>query len=282
VATSAASFLPHRLRVARPCIDTKAMAENFKVTPIQPEEGVPMSENAKRKVERTALLYKQKSEAILQLRKKRRAIRQELRTRTLMFNEEYETKAQELVQHKRHAKDTGGFYKEEDPKIIFVIRIKGINKLAPKPKKILQLFRLRQLHNGVFLKLNKATNEMLKCIQPFVTYGYPSLSVIRQLIYKRGYVKVGKPGARQRVRIQHNEIISDNLGQFGVHGVEDIVHEIFTCGPNFKAVNNFLWPFKLNSPRKGFVAKRHGFSEPRKGDWGGRDALVNELIKRML
>jgi len=258
------------------------MADNYRVTPIVPVEGVPMSENAKRKVERNTLLLKQKGEAISQLTKQRRALRQELKKRTLKYNEEYEANLKEVVQQKRHAKDTGGFYKEEDPKVIFIIRIKGINKLAPKPKKIMQLFRLRQLHNGVFLKLNKATNEMLKCIQPFVTYGYPSLSVIRQLVYKRGYAKIGKPGARQRVRIQNNELISSNLGQYGVHGVEDIVHEIFTCGPNFKQVNNFLWPFKLNSPRKGFVAKRHGFSEPRKGDWGARDALVNELIKRML
>jgi len=258
------------------------MADKYQVTPVQPEEGVPVPENARRKVERTAALYKQKSEAIVQLRKQRRAIRHELKMRTLKHNEDYQKQREELVKCKRHAKDTGGFYKEDDPKVIFIIRIKGINKLAPKPKKILQLFRLRQLHNGVFLKLNKATNEMLKCIQPFVTFGYPSLSTIRQLVYKRGYAKIGKPGARQRVRIQHNELISENLGQLGVHGVEDIVHEIYTCGPNFKQVNNFLWPFKRSSPRKGFVAKRHGFSEPRKGDWGGREAIVNELIKRMV
>ena len=29
----------------------------------------------------------------------------------------------------------------------------GVNKIAPKPKKIMQLLRLRQLHNGVFIKV---------------------------------------------------------------------------------------------------------------------------------
>lgn len=27
------------------------------------------------------------------------------------------------------------------------------------------------------------------------------------------------------------------------------MHEIFTVGPNFKAVTNFLWPFKLSAPK---------------------------------
>jgi len=49
---------------------------------------------------------------------------------------------------------------------------KSINKLAPKPKKILQLLRLRQLYSGVFVKVNKATLNMLQMIQPFVTYGF--------------------------------------------------------------------------------------------------------------
>lgn len=82
---------------------------------------------------------------------------------------------------------SGGFYRAPEAKVVFCIRIKGINKLAPKPKMILQLFRLRQLHNGVFIRVNKATMEMLQAVQPFVTYGYPSLSTVRKLIYKRGY-----------------------------------------------------------------------------------------------
>jgi len=258
------------------------MAERHLIRPIEVALGAPVPESTKKKMERDAVLLKQKKEATATLIKLRRNLRHELKMRTYKYNVAYRKAEEGLVKNKRVAKETGGFYREADPRVCFIVRIKGINKLAPKPKKILQLFRLRQLHNGVFLKVNKATTEMLKSIQPFVTYGYPSLSTIRQLIYKRGYAKIGRPGARQRVRIQTNDIISENLGKYGIHGVEDIVNEIFTCGPHFKEVNNFLWPFKLSSPRKGFVAKRHGFTEPRGGDWGNREALVNELIKRML
>jgi large subunit ribosomal protein L7e len=62
--------------------------------------------------------------------------------------------------------------------------------------------------------------------------------------------------------------------------MEDIVHEIFTCGPYFKFVNKFLWPFKLNPPRGGFVKKRVHFTEG--GDAGNRELYINKLIRRML
>lgn len=38
--------------------------------------------------------------------------------------------------------------------------------------------------------------------------------------------------------------------------MEDLLHELVTCGPNFKKANKFLWPFKLSSPRGGMKLKR--------------------------
>merc|ERR1712166_211309 len=136
-------------------------------------------------------------------------------------------------------------------KVVFVVRIAGIIKMAPKPRKVLQLLRLRQLHNGVFLKMNKPIMNMLKLVQPYVTLGYPSLKSIREVVYN------------------------------GCFGHEDIIHELYSAGPNFKRVSNFLWPFKLSAPRKGFTCKRHGYNEIRGGDWGNRAEEINELIARM-
>ncbi len=150
--------------------------------------------------------------------------------------------------------------------------------MAPKPRKILQLFRLKQLHNGVFLKVNGPVSQMLRLVAPYVAFGHPSLSAVRKLVYKRGYLKVDG----SRIPLTDNEMISNKLGHLGIHGAEDIIHEIFTVGPNFKEVNRFLWPFKLNSPRGGFVAKRNGFHEARGGDWGNREQLIDELITKMI
>ena len=54
------------------------------------------------------------------------------------------------------------------------MRIRGINQVAPKVKKVLQLFRLRQINNGVFIKLNKATIAMLRiCGEWAAQYLFP-------------------------------------------------------------------------------------------------------------
>merc|ERR1712126_386431 len=89
-------------------------------------------------------------------------------------------------------------------------RIRGINQVAPKFKKVLQLFRLRQINNGVFIKLNKATLNMLRICEPYITWGTPNLKSVRELVYKRGYVKVNG----NRTAITSNDIIENGLGKF--------------------------------------------------------------------
>ena len=48
----------------------------------------------------------------------------------------------------------------------------SINNIAPKPRKILQLLRLLQINNGVFIKVTKATSQMLQLVQPYIAYGF--------------------------------------------------------------------------------------------------------------
>merc|ERR1740123_1752049 len=96
---------------------------------------------------------------------------------------EYAAADKKLIDDKRAAKKDGSFFVEAQPKIAFVIRTRGINKLSPKQKKIMQLLRLRQLHNGVFVRLNRATWNMIRKVEPLITYGYPTRSTVQKLIY---------------------------------------------------------------------------------------------------
>ena len=73
---------------------------------------------------------------------------------------------------------------------LYTISTSSINKVAPKVKQVLRLLRLRQIGNASFVKLNKASLNMLRIAQPYITYGYPTLKTVRDLIYKRGFVKV--------------------------------------------------------------------------------------------
>jgi len=117
---------------------------------------------------------------------------------------------------------------------------------------------------------------MIRMVEPFVTYGYPTRSTVTKLIYKRGYGKVN----RGRIPLTDNSIIETELGKHGIACMEDLIHEIWTCGPNFRMANNFLWPFKLSSPLKGFEKKRHPYANG--GVFGNRENLINELIVRMM
>ena len=84
--------------------------------------------------------------------------------------------------------------------------------------------------------------------------------------------------------------------------MEDIVHEIFSVGENFKKATNFLWPFKLNNPKgKNFIRKTKGnhfqcclmsfdlggwrkkanhFADG--GDFGNREQYINQLLRKMV
>ncbi|KAH6625080.1 ribosomal protein L30, ferredoxin-like fold domain-containing protein [Chaetomium sp. MPI-SDFR-AT-0129] len=192
------------------------------------------------------------------------------------YVKEYRDAEREKVRLSRAAKQDGSFYIPAEAKLIFVIRIKGINKIPPKPRKILQLLRLLQINNGVFVRVTKATSEMIKVVEPWVAYGYPNLKSVKELVYKRGYGKVNG----QRIPLTDNAIIEENLGKYGIICVEDLIHEIITVGPNFKQASNFLWPFKLSNPNGGFRTRKFKhFIEG--GDLGNREEHINALIRQM-
>ena len=111
---------------------------------------------------------------------------------------EHLEKEREEIRLRRVAQAAGNYYIPEQPKVYFVVRIKGwvlfvnnlaassaqrthsssINNLAPKPKKILQLLRPLQINNDVFIKVTKATEQMLRLVEPYVTYGYATYRVL--------------------------------------------------------------------------------------------------------
>merc|ERR1711955_48983 len=200
-------------------------------------------------------------------RKKKRV---EIFKKAEKYAKEYRDKEREEIRLRREAKKEGNFYVPSEDKYAFVIRIRGVNQVAPKVKKALQLFRLRQINNGVFVKLNKATINMLRICEPHITWGTPSLKSVRELVYKRGFVK--KDGCR--TAITSNDIIEESLGRFGIICVEDLIHEIITVGPNFKYATNFLWP--LNTPTGGWRKKTNHFVEG--GDFGNREDFINPLL----
>ena len=191
---------------------------------------------------------------------------------------EYAAAEKAEVDNRRKAKAQGGFYVPAQPKVALVIRIRGIIGVSPKAKKVMQLFRLRQIHNATLVKLNEATIRMLRLIEPYVTYGIPTRATIEKLVYKRGFAKINK----QRVAISDNSVIQEGLSKYGINCTADLIHELVTCGPNFKQANNFLWTFKLSSPLGGFSKKTKLLHFLEGGEAGNRAEEINALVKKML
>uniref|UniRef100_A0A6V1NZ81 60S ribosomal protein L7 n=2 Tax=Heterosigma akashiwo TaxID=2829 RepID=A0A6V1NZ81_HETAK len=209
-------------------------------------------------------------------KKASRAKKGQIFRRAEKYVKEYKQMEKTAVRLRRQAKAKGNFYVPAEAKVAFVIRIRGIIGVSPKVRKILQLLRLRQIHNGVFVKLNAATIKMLRLVEPFIAYGYPNLKSVKDLVYKRGFGKVNG----QRIPLSCNSVVEGTLGDKGIICVEDLIHEIYTCGPNFRDANNFLWPFKLSSAKGGMAGKLNHHNEG--GQCGQRAEKINGLIKKML
>jgi len=208
-------------------------------------------------------------------KKKAKASRTVIFKRAESYVAEYRKQEADLIRLKREAKAANGFYVEDEPKLAFVIRLRGLNDMHPKTKKILQLLRLLQINNGVFMKVNKATLMMLRRVEPYIMWGYPNLKSVKELIYKRGFGKVEKA----RIPLTDNSVIEKVLGKHDIICIEDLIHEIYTVGPHFKEANSFLWPFQLSCPLGGLTKKRVHYIEG--GDAGNREDKINDMIKKM-
>merc|ERR1712244_197952 len=193
-----------------------------------------------------------KAEAKAVAKKNSLAKRREIITKARKYAAEYAAEAKALVNNTKAARDHGNYFVPDEPKLALVIRIRGINQLSPKPKKTLQLLRLRQIGNAVFVRLNAASLQMLRICDPFIAWGYPTQKTIKNMIYKRGAVKING----QRIKITNNDI-----------------------GENFKTVNNNLYPVKLSCPRGGWRKITNHFIEG--GDFGNREQYINDLVKKM-
>jgi len=214
---------------------------------------------------------------LIKTKKANREKRKVIFKRAEQYVKEYLQREQAEIRLKRQARSSGNLYVPAEAKLAFVIRLKGINNIPPKPRKILQLLRLIQINNGVFVRLTHATKQMLNLIVPYVTFGEPNLKTVKELVYKRGFGKINK----QRIPLIDNAVIEKHLGKFGIICIEDLIHEIYTVGPNFKAANNFLWPFKLSSPTGGFH-KRKFIHFIEGGDTGDRETKINTLVRQMI
>lgn len=130
---------------------------------------------------------------------------------------------------------------EEDPKLLVVMHHRAHKVASKECSLILTSLGLNRLHNTVLLKNNTESLALLKLIEPYVVYGYPTIQTVRDLIFKHGFLKING----KRTAINSNKLIEDHLGEHGCICIEDIVHDLFTVSDNFKHVRSLLLPFAV-------------------------------------
>ncbi|KVI06062.1 Ribosomal protein L30, ferredoxin-like fold domain-containing protein [Cynara cardunculus var. scolymus] len=214
--------------------------------------------------------------------------------------EQLEQRESDLIKMKHRGKRPIKASMFPQSKLLFVIRIQGSvtdddicflatvhvkfkSDMHPQTRKLLYSLRLRRIFSGVFVKANNRILEILQKVEPYVTYGYPNLKSMNELIYKKGLAKVNKqifPLTDNNIIEQVWRFIYDRaLSEHGIICIEDIVKEIANVGPHFKEVCNFLCPFSLNEPQKALQGKKRPFRDG--GDSGNREDQINELIGKM-
>jgi len=241
-----------------------------------------MTDDQKKAMARRGKELTAKNNAIKEKLANDEKIRKEYEKRVVQYETDRKNAADKINKEREAAAKSGMVFKEAEDDILLVIRVKGTNKMAPKPKKIMALLNLRKINSAVFLKVNKSVMNMLKHVNPWVTFGKPTTETIRALLLKRGHGRIGRRGHWDRVRITDNALISRELGNIGIHGFEDLIAAI-ESGENYRDFKKFLAPFYLNSPTKGYGGtKKHMFSEYRGGATGYRGEFINQLALKMI
>lgn len=134
-------------------------------------------------------------------------------------------------------------------------------------------------------------------------FRFPNLKSVRELILKRGQTKIGN----KRVPLTDNTFIEEHMGRSspdhccllslqpptdhlnlcplgltGKHGIiclEDLIHEVYSVGKNFRDAKNFLLPFKLSVARHAARDKAGLMKDL--GNPGFRGTDINSIIRQL-
>lgn len=128
-------------------------------------------------------------------------------------------------------------------KLLLVMRHVGKKICNKTTQDILATLQMPRRNLAVFLENTKENQMLLKLVEPFVVYGYPSVNTVRDLIFKKGFAKING----KRTPIQSNALVESQLADKGIICLEDIIHEIFTVGENFEVAKRFLCSFVVSS-----------------------------------
>lgn len=131
-----------------------------------------------------------------------------------------------------------------------------------KTKEALKSLGLTTPYSCTFIANDEEATTILRKVSPFVFYGLPSADTVRRLFLTRGRLKKEIVEGGDRM-LSDNTKVEEVFGSLGLLCVEDLINEVLTAGPHFKAVMEKIGSFQLCSLKQveGLEAKRmeYGF-----------------------
>jgi large subunit ribosomal protein L30 len=153
-------------------------------------------------------------------------------------------------------------------KTIFVVRIRGGVDAQKTVEATLTMLRMERNNYATILKGSPSYTGMLRKAKDYVTWGEPSVEIVKLLLETRG-------------KLTGDEKMTDEaLKGLGYESIEKLANAIVAGEVEFSQLNDIKPFFRMHPPKKGF---KRTVKRPYKdhGELGHRGDAINELIKRM-
>ncbi|KAF7458985.1 putative 60S ribosomal protein L7-B [Cryptosporidium felis] len=206
----------------------------------------------------------------LRIREERKRIRKEIRKPEIQTLQKILKKSRNNILDKRRLRnrDKKPYLtpkKSDERLIVLVVRNNRFCGSSDSQRKLKSLGLLNRF-SAIILSHDDETIRTLREIKPYVFYGFPTLALLKTLIYKKGAFVDTQASTKtaSKVMLTDNNVVEDRLGDVGVICTEDIITGLWNGRETqqdrqvFDAILGSLAPFQLCnlSKAEGLDAKK--------------------------
>lgn len=150
-----------------------------------------------------------------------------------------------------------------------VIRIRGSVRVRNRLKDTLEMLRLHRVNHAVIIPEGKQYRNMIRKVEPFLTYGEINVEMLEKMLAKRGRTETGK------------KLTSEFLKKIKFASMKELAEAIISGKTTLKKLG--IKPvFRLHPPKKGHMRKGIKKNYSLGGAAGYRASDINVLVKKMI
>lgn len=147
---------------------------------------------------------------------------------------------------------------------IAVVRVRGSVGVRREIEETLRRLRLTRVNHCVVVRDDPATLGMIKKAKDYITWGEVDHEILREMILTRGEFVGG------------GEVTEEELKKRTGMDIDTFVEKVLSGEIK---LSDYLKPFRLHPPRKGYRSTKLPYPE---GALGYRGSEINSLLRRMI